>query len=115
MSTGIESQTRPGLSHVMDLCDFCVEIVEVLSSSDSSPRYHELKRPTDSLCWFCEQLTKRFNFITESRVHTWEPEWRLNLYFTESLMQNEEDLRCYFEIWRGDLILEFAVWADEGI
>jgi hypothetical protein len=106
---------EPGSSHVMNPCAFCLELVQAMSSSDEGGLYYDFKRAIGSSCNFCEQLKQRYFASISSEQGLCEPVWALELYFSESLMHDEDNLRCQITIRGENTRLEFAVWADEGI
>jgi hypothetical protein len=105
----------PGSRHMMDLCAFCLELVQAISSSDEGRKIYEFERPIDSSCNFCEQLTQSRIADTFSDRGLRESLWKVDLRCSESLMHNEDNLCCRITIRIGKTWLEFSVWADECI
>jgi hypothetical protein len=99
----------------MNPCAFCLELVQAMSSSDEGGLYYDFKRAIGSSCNFCEQLKQRYFASISSEQGLCEPVWALELYSSESLMHDEDNLRCQITIRGENTRLEFAVWADEGI
>jgi hypothetical protein len=114
MSTSVDSRVEPNPTRIMELCDFCVELIQAISGPDMDPFWYNLVRPIRSACEFCKELTERFTSAALPKKYTPKTAGQLRLGCSKSAMHNEVNLRCRLTIRQGDNDLSFAVWADKG-
>jgi hypothetical protein len=113
MPTGVDSHIELGSGHATEFCDFCVELVQAISSPDVGESWYDIVRPIRSECTFCEQLTESFKHAPHWE-YTPETAGQVRIYCRKSWIQAEAGLCCMVTIRHGFNSPIFAVWADEG-
>jgi hypothetical protein len=115
MPTSIYSHVEPDPRRITELCEFCLELVQVISSPDEDQYWKPLVQPICSACEFCEELTERLTSAALPRKYTPDTAEPPHIIFTRGVLKNEVDLRCEITILHEATWLSFAVWANEGV